>query len=100
MLGRALAAKIAILVLTMAVTSEAAAQGPVTFKGKTITMLIGSEPGGGTDASGRLIARFLAKYLPGEPNIGVQNMPGASGIVSVNHFVYRTKPDGMTVLMG
>ena len=49
------------------------AQSAVSFKGKTITMLVGSEAGGGTDAAGRLIAMYLRKYLPGEPNIVVQN---------------------------
>jgi len=80
--------------------SSAAAQGLPSFKGKTITMLIGSEPGGGTDAAGRLIALHLRKYLPGEPNIVVQNMPGASGITALNYFVRRTVPDGLTVVMG
>jgi hypothetical protein len=79
--------------------AAAAGQSPISLKGKTVTMLIGSEPGGGTDASGRLIAHFLAKYLPGEPNIVVENMPGASGVTSANHFVRRTPPDGLTVLM-
>jgi hypothetical protein len=80
--------------------SSAAGQGLPSFKGKTITMLIGSEPGGGTDAAGRLIALHLRKYLPGEPNIVVQNMPGASGITVLNYFVRRTVPDGLTVVMG
>jgi hypothetical protein len=79
--------------------SAAAAQG-VSFKGKTITMLVGSEAGGGTDAAGRLIALSLHKYLPGEPNIVVQNMSGGSGIAAMNYFVRRTAPDGLTVSMG
>jgi Tripartite tricarboxylate transporter family receptor len=83
----------------IALTATAVAQAPLSLKGKTVTMLIGSEPGGGTDAAGRLIAHFLAKYLPGEPNMVVENMPGASGVTSVNHFVRRTPPDGLTVLM-
>ncbi len=78
----------------------AVAQGAVSFKGKTVTMLVGSEPGGGTDAAGRLIALSLRKYLPGEPNIVVQNMPGASGMTALNYFVHRTQPDGLTVVMG
>lgn len=74
--------------------------GEVSFQGKNITMIIGSQPGGGTDASGRVIARFLGKYLPGSPTVVVQNMPGASGITAMNHFVHRTQPDGLTVVMG
>ncbi len=80
--------------------SGAAAQDLPTFKGKTITMLVGSDPGGGTDATGRLIALHLRKYLPGEPNIVVQNMSGASGIAAMNYFVRRTEPDGLTISMG
>ena len=86
------------LVALCASASGTAAQ--VSFKGKTITMIVGSDPGGGTDASGRVIAPFLRKYLPGEPNVVVQNMPGASGITSLNYFIRRTQPDGLTVMMG
>ncbi len=78
----------------------AAAQEPLSFKGKTITMLIGDDPGGGTDISGRLIALYLHKYLPGEPAVVVQNMVGASGMAAMNFFVHRTEPNGLTVLMG
>src|SRR4029077_18290637 len=80
--------------------SGAVAQGAFTFKGKTITMIVGSEAGGGTDASGRLIAPYLRKHLPGGPHIVVHNMPGASGITSLNYFAQRTAPDGLTVMMG
>jgi hypothetical protein len=80
--------------------SGAAAQAPVSLKGKTVTMLVGSDPGGGTDAAGRLIAIYLRKFLPGEPNIVVQNMPGASGMTALNYFVHRTQPDGLTIVMG
>jgi hypothetical protein len=82
-------------------TSVSAAQCKnVSFEGKSITMIIGSSAGGGTDATGRLIATYLGKYLPGSPRIVVQNMPGANGIVSVNYIVHQTRPDGLTVLMG
>jgi tripartite-type tricarboxylate transporter receptor subunit TctC len=80
--------------------SCASAQDAPSFKGKTITMVVGSEPGGGTDASGRTIASYLRKYLPGQPNIVVQNMPGAGGITALNYFVHRTQPDGLTVING
>jgi hypothetical protein len=75
------------------------AQAEVTFRDKNITMLVSSAPGGGTDISGRAIARFLTKYLPGSPNVIVQNMPGANGVTALNHFVNQTAPDGLTVVM-
>jgi tripartite-type tricarboxylate transporter receptor subunit TctC len=79
--------------------SGTAAQEPVNFAGKTITMIIGYAPGGGTDTSGRLIAQFLAKYLPGSPNVIVENRPGADGVTAMNFFYQQVKPDGMTLTM-
>jgi tripartite-type tricarboxylate transporter receptor subunit TctC len=79
--------------------SGAVAQEPVNFAGKTITMIIGYAPGGGTDTSGRLIAQFLAKYLPGSPNVIVENRPGADGVTAMNFFYQQVKPDGMTLTM-
>ena len=82
--------------------TDALAQQPVTFKDKTLTMIIGYPPGGGTDASGRLIALFLTKHLPGNPTLVVRNMPGAEGIVALNYFIEpsQVKPDGTTITMG
>ena len=97
--GRTAALAALSLTLLCAAASGATAQS-VSFKGKSITILIGSEPGGGTDASGRLIAQHLRKYLPGEPGIVVQNIPGASGMTALNYFVHRTQPDGLTVAVG
>jgi tripartite-type tricarboxylate transporter receptor subunit TctC len=87
------------LVLVLAGT-PASAEDPVTFKGKTVTLIVGSQAGGGTDATGRLIAPYLSKYLPGNPSVIVQNMPGADGIVALNYFVQQVKPDGLTVTTG
>jgi tripartite-type tricarboxylate transporter receptor subunit TctC len=79
---------------------SAATAQDVNFKGKSITILVGSEVGGGTDASARLIAPFLTKYLPGQPSVVVQNAPGAGGIKAANFFVQQAKPDGLTALNG
>jgi hypothetical protein len=80
--------------------SSGSAQEPVSFQGKQILMVIGYRPGGGTDIAGRLIARNLGKYLPGQPTIVVQNIPGADGMVALNYIVQQTKPDGLTITMG
>jgi hypothetical protein len=80
--------------------SAAMADEPVNFKGKSITVLVGSEVGGGTDASARLIAQFLGKYLPGQPSMVVQNLPGAGGIKALNFFTQQAKADGLTVVNG
>lgn len=93
--------RFAILALALLLGSSAVyAQEPVSFQGKTITMIIGSSPGGGTDISGRLIANFLASHLPGSPNVIVRNIPGAQGVTAMNYFVQQVAPDGLTVIMG
>jgi len=79
---------------------DAAAQAPVTFQGKTITMIIDSAVGGGTDLTGRLLAPFLTKHLPGNPLVIVKNMPGAEGTVGLNYFVQQVAPDGLTLMTG
>lgn len=67
------------------------------YRGKTITIVVGSSPGGGYDLYGRLIARFLGRHLPGNPAVGVQNMPGAASNVAAAH-VYNVAPkDGTTI---
>jgi tripartite-type tricarboxylate transporter receptor subunit TctC len=73
---------------------------PVSFKGKTITMIVGYPAGGGTDMSGRLIASVLGKHLPGEPTVTTQNVPGAEGMTALNFLVQQTRPDGLSLTMG
>jgi tripartite-type tricarboxylate transporter receptor subunit TctC len=72
----------------------------VSFEGKTVTMVVGFPAGGGTDASARTLAPFLTKYLPGNPSVIISNLPGADGMIAMNSFVQRTKPDGLTITMG
>ncbi len=70
------------------------------FKDRSITMLIGSASGGGTDTTGRLVAKFLGQNLPGQPQIIVRNMPGAGGVTALNYIVQQTKPDGLLLTVG
>jgi tripartite-type tricarboxylate transporter receptor subunit TctC len=87
--------------LTAAVLgAEPLAAQEVSFKDKRLTMLIGSATGGGTDTTGRLVAPYFTKYLPGHPAVIVQNMPGAGGIAAQNHFANQVKPDGMVFTTG
>jgi tripartite-type tricarboxylate transporter receptor subunit TctC len=94
-----LSALVAGFILQAGATAPSNAQA-VDFQGKSLTMIVGSAPGGGTDAVGRLVANFLGKHLPGQPSISVRNMPGADGITALNYLVEQTKPDGMTVFAG
>lgn len=80
--------------LTMCVGAPAFAADTTMFKGKTITYIIATGPGGGYDTYGRLLARYLQKYLPGA-RIMVRNVPGAGHIVGANT-IYAAKPDGLT----
>lgn len=74
-----------------------AAQSEPDFKGKTIRIIIGTSTGGGVDLYARLVGQFLGKYLPGEPFIMAQNMPGASSVVAANYLYTIAKPDGLTL---
>lgn len=68
------------------------------FSGQTVTILVGFNPGGGTDTSARLLNKYLSKHLPGNPNVIVQNMSGAAGIRALNYAYEGARPDGMTML--
>jgi tripartite-type tricarboxylate transporter receptor subunit TctC len=66
------------------------------WQGKTVTLVVAENPGGGNDAWGRLVARHIGKQLPGNPNVIVENMPGAGHRIGANH-IYAAKPDGLTM---
>ena len=68
------------------------------YEGKTLRFLIASGPGGGTDTAGRLVARYLPKYLPGNPKVIIQNMGGGGGTIANNYFASEVKPDGLTIM--
>lgn len=65
------------------------------YDGKTITYIVSTGTGGNYDAYGRLISRYMQKYLPGS-RIIVRNVPGAGHIVGANT-LYASRPDGMTI---
>jgi tripartite-type tricarboxylate transporter receptor subunit TctC len=67
------------------------------YKDKRITLLIGTTAGGGYDTDGRLIAKHMARYIPGAPGIIVSDMPGASGVKAVN-YLYSSAPKDGTVI--
>jgi tripartite-type tricarboxylate transporter receptor subunit TctC len=80
--------------------SHAQAASQTLFLGKTITMIVGTTPGGGNDLLARVIAVHLRKHLPGEPTIVVQNMPGADQIIAANYLERRAPADGLTIMLG
>ena len=81
------------------VAPEAGAQADQFYKGKTIRIMVGSTAGGFYDRWGRLFAKYMGKYIPGQPEIIVQNMTGAGSVVAANHVYNVAKPDGLTLVM-
>ncbi len=75
------------------------ALGQEFYKGKTIRIVVGLSAGGGYDRSARLISRYWGKYIPGNPEIIVQNMPWAGSLIAANYVHGVAKPDGLTVVM-
>ena len=77
--------------------SPAAAQSEGYFKGKTVTINIAGTSGGGIDVGARIVARFIGKYLPGNPQVIAQNMPGAGGVRALEYLVSQAPKDGTVI---
>jgi tripartite-type tricarboxylate transporter receptor subunit TctC len=76
----------------------AMAQGVADFyRGKQITFMVGSSPGGGYDAIARLVARHIVNHIPGNPSVVVQNTPGG-GSLTMSNRIYRVAPQDGTVV--
>ena len=90
--------KLLYIVACVFLSAVSSAQDVADFySGRTVTILVGSGAGGATDISGRVIGRFIQKYIPGEPTVIVSNMPGGGSVTMSNH-VYRSAPKDGTVL--
>jgi len=81
--------------------SSASAQQSVAdfYRGKTITILMGTGPGASYDLYGRTIAEHMGKHIPGNPKINVEHMPGAGGVVAGNHIYGPAPQDGSRLLL-
>jgi tripartite-type tricarboxylate transporter receptor subunit TctC len=64
------------------------------YKGRSVTMLVGTAPGGINDISARLVAKYLGRFIPGNPSIVVQNNPGAGGLITANKLYGNVDKDG------
>jgi len=94
---RGLSATAAAALLMVAVAAASAQPSDDFYRNKTVNLLVGSGEGGGFDLSARLAAPYLTKYLPGNPTVVVQNMPGASGLRAAE-FIFNVAPrDGTAV---
>jgi tripartite-type tricarboxylate transporter receptor subunit TctC len=64
------------------------------YRGRTVTLIVGTAPGGINDISARLVARHVGRFVPGQPTVIVQNMPGAGGLVLANRIYNAAEKDG------
>ena len=91
----------AVLVALISLFWGRAAQAQATpfYKEKTIRIIVGFTAGGLYDQYARILSRHMPKYIPGNPNIIVQNMPGAGSLTATNYVYSVAKPDGLTLGM-
>ena len=88
-----------LIALTVTLPARPAHADPVAdfYRGKQIQIYVGYGPGGGYDVYARLIARYLGRYVPGQPAVVAQNMPGAGSLRAAN-FIYNLAPKDGTAI--
>jgi tripartite-type tricarboxylate transporter receptor subunit TctC len=99
MVGRIATTSIAaMLIAALTMTAPAAAQSVAEFySGRTVTILVGFTAGGGYDLYARVLGRHIGRHIPGNPQVVVQNMPGAGSMKAVQ-YVYGVAPKDGSVL--
>jgi tripartite-type tricarboxylate transporter receptor subunit TctC len=88
------AMKLCVCVLAWSCLATASHAQKVDFSGQKITLAIATPSGGGYDLYGRLVARHLGKFLPGNPTLVPQNMPGAGSLIAANWLANVAPKDG------
>src|SRR5678815_3900341 len=76
--------------------TAASAQG-LFYQGKTITIIQGRDPGGTGDLRVRALFPFLQRYIPGNPTLVSEYMPGGGSRKAANHIFRNSRPDGLTI---
>ena len=92
-------AALAILSLFAFAGPSRADESEPFYKGKTVTIAVGYSPGGGYDQYARTLSRYFGQYLPGNPSIIIQNIPGAASLLAVRHLDADAPKDGTVVTM-
>lgn len=67
------------------------------YRGRTMTMIVPTAPGGINDISGRLVSRHIGRFIPGQPSFVVQNQPGGGGLVAANRLAHTAERDGSVI---
>ena len=80
-----------------ALTADEVAAAAAFYGRTTVSIVVGSGAGGGFDATARLVARHLARHIPGTPTVIVVNMPGGGGLVAANHVFNAAPKDGTAI---
>ncbi|HLH95116.1 MAG TPA: hypothetical protein VKW08_08355 [Xanthobacteraceae bacterium] len=86
---------IAALVLPFCANAQSAEE---FFKTAQLSLYVGSGSGGGYDTIARLVARYMSRYLPGNPNFVIKNMPTAAGVAAANFIANSAPRDGSAIL--
>ena len=91
---------VSIIAVSLTATFPAFSQtGGDAFKGKELRILVGYDVGGGYDIYARAVAPHLAKFIPGNPTIVVQNMPGADGLKVAEYMFSQAPKDGTVIAL-
>jgi tripartite-type tricarboxylate transporter receptor subunit TctC len=86
------------LLIALFLSSSAVAQASVEefYRNRQINLIVGYGPGGGYDITARLLTRYIGRFIPGNPSVVVQNMPGAGSMRAVNYLYGVAPKDGST----
>ena len=84
------------LIILLLSGATAPAQTPF-YQGKNLTIVVATKAGDVYDLYPRLLAEYLPRYIPGNPNVIIQNVAGAAGLIATNQVYNLAKPDGLTI---
>jgi tripartite-type tricarboxylate transporter receptor subunit TctC len=88
---------IVISALLAGLNSGGVAEAEDFYKGKSIRFIVGFSAGGGYDAYTRTVARYISRYIPGNPSTVVENMDGAGSVIAANYTYSKASKNGLTV---
>src|ERR687895_37127 len=94
--GRTILSCMGLVASFLFVTQEVRAQADL-YSGKTIKLLAATQPGGTSDRRIRAMLPFLEKYIPGNPTIVVEYMPGGGDRKAANYLYSTARPGGLTI---
>jgi tripartite-type tricarboxylate transporter receptor subunit TctC len=92
-----LVAEPALMAIALSAGSACGEEAADFYRGKSINMVIGFNPGGGADVYARLVARHLGHHVPGNPNVVVRNMQGAGSVIAANYVFNISPKDGTEI---